>query len=104
MRKKLTKTKSQFPGGGVVFISVCQIIFLLSFSRKKNAFIKGQYTPFIAAVSKNIKFIENPTDEKLFELYMKCYSVIFTALNEDWGMVILEAMACGKPIIASNSG
>ncbi|MCD4669428.1 MAG: glycosyltransferase [Actinomycetia bacterium] len=53
---------------------------------------------------KNIEFVENPTDNQLFDLYRKCYSVIFTSLNEDWGIVPLEAMAFGKPVISVNKG
>jgi glycosyltransferase involved in cell wall biosynthesis len=53
---------------------------------------------------KNIKFVVNPSDEQLFELYKYCYSVIFTPLNEDWGIVPLEAMAFGKPVICINQG
>ena len=31
-------------------------------------------------------------------------AVLFTSLNEDWGMVPLEAMGFGKPVIAVNRG
>lgn len=52
----------------------------------------------------NIEFVRNPSDEKFFKLYKKCYAVVFTSLNEDWGIVPLEAMAFGKPVISTNKG
>jgi glycosyltransferase involved in cell wall biosynthesis len=51
-----------------------------------------------------IKIINSPSDEELKALYQNCYASIFTALNEDWGLVVLEAMACGKPVISVNRG
>ncbi len=58
----------------------------------------------IAGGDKRIEFIEHPTDEELFALYKNSYSVLFTAFNEDWGIVPLEGMAYGKPVISVNSG
>lgn len=52
----------------------------------------------------NIEFIINPSDRELIKLYKKCYCVLFTSINEDWGFVNLEAMAFGKPIISVNKG
>jgi glycosyltransferase involved in cell wall biosynthesis len=52
----------------------------------------------------DIEFIRNPTDEVLFDLYDRCHSVLFTPLNEDWGIVPLESMAFGKPVISVDRG
>ena len=54
--------------------------------------------------AENIKLIRDPSDPELFELYSKCYSVILTALNEDWGIVPIEAMSFGKSVISVNKG
>lgn len=51
-----------------------------------------------------IEFVESPSDQELRKLYQSCYSVLFTALNEDWGLVPIEAMASGKPVISVNRG
>ena len=51
-----------------------------------------------------IEFRPSPTDAALAELYATCYGLLFTPFNEDWGMVPLEAMAFGKPVIAVNCG
>ncbi len=57
-----------------------------------------------AAADLPVEFRIFPSDEELAELYRSCYGVLFTAFNEDWGIVPLEAMAFGKPVIAVNAG
>lgn len=44
------------------------------------------------------------SDDELLRLYQRSHAVIFTPPNEDWGLVPLEAMACGKPVLATNRG
>lgn len=46
----------------------------------------------------------NVNDERLIELYSKCFSVLYTPVNEDFGLVPLEAFASSKPCIAVNEG
>ncbi len=58
----------------------------------------------LAAGREDIRFVESPPDDQLISLYQRCRAVVFTALNEDWGLVPLEAMACGKPVIATDRG
>ena len=58
----------------------------------------------LAERDEDIVFRVFPSDEELAELYAHCYAVLFTSFNEDWGMVPLEAMSFGKPVIAVNSG
>jgi glycosyltransferase involved in cell wall biosynthesis len=52
----------------------------------------------------DVDFVESPSDSTLIDLYQRCIGVLFPAQNEDWGLVPLEAMACGKPVIAVNRG
>jgi len=52
----------------------------------------------------NVEFRMFPGDAELAELYSRCYAVLFTAFNEDWGIVPLEGMAFGKPVICVNRG
>lgn len=43
------------------------------------------------------------TDEQLVYLYNRCIVFIFPSLYEGFGLPILEAMACGAPVIAANN-
>ena len=42
--------------------------------------------------------------DKMKELYSNCYSVLYTPINEDFGIITLEALASYKPCIAVNEG
>jgi Glycosyltransferase len=52
----------------------------------------------------NIEFKDNITDEELKELYGKAFAFLFAGLDEDFGLVPLEAMSAGKPVISVNEG
>lgn len=51
-----------------------------------------------------IEFVVSPDENLLRDLYRRCAFCLFPPLNEDWGIVPLEAMACGKPVLANASG
>jgi glycosyltransferase involved in cell wall biosynthesis len=53
---------------------------------------------------KNIEFLGDVSDEELVCLYKGCKAVIFPASYEDFGLVPVEAMAAGKPVIALAEG
>lgn len=53
---------------------------------------------------KNVEIISWADDDKLKELYSECKGFITTAMDEDFGMTPVEAMASGKPVIAPNEG
>lgn len=42
------------------------------------------------------------TDSALRDLYARCEALLFPSLYEGFGLPVLEAMACGAPVIASN--
>lgn len=52
----------------------------------------------------NVRFEEDVSDEKWRELYANCYTVLFCAENEDWGIIPIEAASYSKPIISVNEG
>ena len=51
----------------------------------------------------NIEFLGEMRGEKLKEYYQNCQALIFPQ-EEDFGIVALEAMACGRPVIAYRGG
>jgi len=52
----------------------------------------------------DIRFLESPTDAALLRLYQGSHAVVFPPRCEDWGLVPLEAMACGKVVLAVDRG
>ena len=54
--------------------------------------------------SKNIEFLGRVSDEKLWELYATCKAFIVAEKDVDFGIVQIEAMAAGAPVIAHKSG
>jgi alpha-1,3/alpha-1,6-mannosyltransferase len=56
------------------------------------------------ATGLDVAFEVDPTDARLSELYRSCALLLFTARNEDFGIVPLEAMASGAPVLAVDSG
>lgn len=52
----------------------------------------------------SVEFRIRPSDEEMLASYRSCYATLFTAFNEDWGLVMIEAMASAKPVIAVNRG
>jgi glycosyltransferase involved in cell wall biosynthesis len=70
--------------------------------RKSRVYLEKLRT--ISEGREDIGFVVSPSDEEMKRLYANCYSVIFPAFNEDWGLVALEANAFGKPVVACDRG
>ena len=51
-----------------------------------------------------VEFLGDVNDEELISLYQNCRAVIFAASQEDFGLVPVEAMAAGKPVIVNAEG
>jgi len=51
-----------------------------------------------------VEFEIGPSDARLRELYRTATALLFTPPNEDWGIVPLEAMASGTPVLAVDAG
>jgi glycosyltransferase involved in cell wall biosynthesis len=52
----------------------------------------------------NVTVLGEVSEEKLIDLYSRCRGLICTAVDEDFGLTPLEAMASGKPVVAVNEG
>ena len=51
-----------------------------------------------------VQFLGEVSDQELIGLYQNCRAVIFPAEQEDFGLVPVEAMAAGKPVIVNAQG
>lgn len=51
-----------------------------------------------------IEIVTDATAVEWRDLYQNAYAVLFLAQQEDWGIVPLEGMAAGKPVIAVHEG
>jgi len=52
----------------------------------------------------NIEFCGFVDEEDKIDLLSRCKGLVFTAMNEDFGLVVVEALASGKPVITVNEG
>ncbi|MGV8085048.1 MAG: glycosyltransferase [Candidatus Bilamarchaeum sp.] len=64
-----------------------------------------EYLKMLKSISgKNISIQTNISDAELIDLYSRCFCVLYTPVNEDFGLVPLESFASSKPCIARNEG
>ena len=52
----------------------------------------------------NVSILGEVSEEKLIDLYSRCKALLCTAVDEDFGLTPLEAMASGKPVVAVDEG
>lgn len=52
----------------------------------------------------NMVFRESVSQDTLLELYAECDLLVLPSKTEGWGLSLMEAMACGKPVVASRVG
>ncbi|MCD6482804.1 MAG: glycosyltransferase [Candidatus Aenigmarchaeota archaeon] len=86
-------------------------VILKVFSRIRNEKLivvgDGPLRNLVEAYSKrhdNITYLGFVSDKRLIELILNCKAVIYITEKEPFGMVPVEANACGKPVIVSNEG
>jgi glycosyltransferase involved in cell wall biosynthesis len=52
-------------------------------------------------LGQDVTFLDYVNEEELVQLYQHCAALIYPSLWEGFGIPPLEAMACGRPVIAS---
>lgn len=68
---------------------------------------KRPYFEEIKRLASDVEGVEvkgNVPGEEWEDLYSNCYSVLFTAINEDFGLVPIEAGSYEKPVISVDEG
>ena len=78
----------------------------------KNAVLvvvgSGELLPFYRKIvqkkrlDNNVIFAGGASNEELSRFYDMCDVFVLPSLNESYGIVLVEAMACGKPVISTN--
>ncbi len=66
------------------------------------------YEPFLEQVarsrhSKRITLKDGLTDAELLRTYQQAKAMVFPSLHEGFGLVVLESMACGTPVIVADN-
>jgi glycosyltransferase involved in cell wall biosynthesis len=63
-----------------------------------------QHLARLQQLGNKITFVENVSDEALVSYYQQASLLVLPSINQNeaFGLVLLEAMACGKPVVASN--
>ncbi|MDB5120219.1 MAG: glycosyl transferase family 1 [Sphingobacteriales bacterium] len=63
----------------------------------------GMLEPILkASAGLNVHFLNFQNQSQMPVLYQACDLFCLTSLSETWGLVVNEAMACGKPILVSD--
>lgn len=55
-------------------------------------------------IGERMDFMEYVTQKKLLSLYASCDLVALPSKTEGWGLSLMEAMACRRPVVASRVG
>jgi phosphatidylinositol alpha-1,6-mannosyltransferase len=87
--------------------SIPNILYVIAGSGEDLSYLKERANHF--DVADHVQFIADASDETLIQMYQQCDLFILPNRTEGtdiegFGMVLVEAQACGKPVIAGNSG
>jgi glycosyltransferase involved in cell wall biosynthesis len=55
-------------------------------------------------ITEQVTFTEHVSQKRLLGLYADCDLLVLPSKTEGWGLSLMEAMACRKPVVASRAG
>lgn len=79
-----------------------ELVIVGGYSKGDHA--KGYAENIVKNLPRNVKVLGEISEAELLDAYSRCKGIICTAMDEDFGMTPVEAMASGKPVIAVNEG
>lgn len=79
-----------------------KLVVVGSYENSKHFEVYADYCQKIKP--KNVEIRSWISEKELIDLYADCKGFLTTAIDEDFGMTPVEAMAAGKPVIAPNEG
>lgn len=77
---------------------------LLIASNFQNPLERGYLQELAQKLGVSVDFLENIPDDKLVELYNQAKLTVYTPVREPFGLVPLESLACGTPVVAVGEG
>lgn len=81
---------------------VCSV-FLNAGMKNTYLYIVGSLPPGMKYISeRSIRFLGYVSDQKLNKLYNEAEALLYLSSYEGFGLPVIEALACGTPVIASN--
>jgi glycosyltransferase involved in cell wall biosynthesis/GT2 family glycosyltransferase len=76
--------------------------FAFAGGHREDARLFGEFA--LAAGDDRLRFLGPASRERVQQLYLDCDVVLMPSRYESFGLVAIEAMAAGKPVIALNAG
>jgi len=103
-----TKKKSYFVAHSRLVRQKGIELIISTFSRFRIPLVvigEGYLLNFLKSLAgPTVKFVGRVPDEKLPEIYSRARGLVYGSLDEDFGIVPVEAMAYGVPVVAYKSG
>ncbi|KAG7199575.1 hypothetical protein KM043_014182 [Ampulex compressa] len=93
---------------GVVRYSKVYLIMMGGYDKRVEENVEHYMELIELADELNVRdkviFLRSATDIEKFSLLRSCHILLYTPINEHFGIVPIEAMYAGKPVIAHDSG
>lgn len=70
----------------------------------KGDHAESYYRRLVKKIPDNVEMLGTVHEDELVDLYARCRGLVCTAMDEDFGLTPLEAMASGKPVVAVREG